>query len=144
MSNLDIVLKRLKVFNKLTVETSNKLPEYTANSKDAIVGQYNYLVNDIGITKTQASKALGKLHSIHHSTIRKWSKNPKYNKGLIEFLKASDYLVSEDINHLSVTKVEPAYASVPKAVETTTAMDKLVDALLKIKSITLTLKFNKT
>lgn len=139
MSNIEIVLKRLKVFNKLTVENSNKLPEYIA-----IVGQYNYLVKDIGISKTQASKALGKLHSIHHSTIRKWSKNPKYNKGLIEFLKASDYLVSEDINHLSVTKVEPAYASVPKAVETTTAMDKLVDALLKIKSITLTLKFNKT
>ena len=144
MSNIGIVLKRLKVFNKVSDEYSNKLPEYTANSKDAIVSQYNYLVKDIGMTKTQASKALGKLHSIHPSTIRKWNKNPKYNRGLIYYLKASDYLVSEDINHLSVTKVEPAYASVPKSVETSTAMDKLVDALLKIKSITLTLKFNKT
>lgn len=143
MSNIGIVLKRLKVFNKLSYENSNRLPEYTANSKDAIVSQYNYLVKDIGMTKTQASKALGKLHSIHHSTIRKWNKNPKYNRGLIEYLKAPGYLVSEDINYPSVTK-EPAYASVPKAVETTTAMDKLVDALLKIKSITLTLKFNKT
>lgn len=143
MSNIGIVLKRLKVFNKLSHENSNRLPEYTANSKDAIVSQYNYLVKDIGMTKTQASKALGKLHSIHHSTIRKWNKNSKYNRGLIEYLKAPGYLVSEDINYPSVTK-EPVYASIPKAVETSTAMDKLVDALLKIKSITLTLKFNKT
>lgn len=144
MSNIEIVLKRLKIFNKLTDEYSNKLPEYTANSKDAIVSQYNYLVKDIGMTKTQASKALGKLHSIHHSTIRKWNKNPKYNQGLIDYLKAPDYLVSEDINYASVPKTEPAYASIPKSVETSTAMDKLVNALLKIKSITLTLKFNKT
>lgn len=144
MSNIGIVLKRLKVFNKVSDEYSNKLPEYTANSKDAIVSQYNYLVKDIGMTKTQASKALGKLHSIHHSTIRKWNKNPKYNQGLIDYLKAPDYLVTEDMKFRDESKSVPAYASIPKSVETLTAMDKLVDALLKIKSITLTLKFNKT
>lgn len=137
MSQLLLDTQQCKTYTKLSSTQT-----YDTKAKQNIVSQYLYLVS-LGHSKTSASKALASLHGVHHSTIRKWSSNPKYISNDNVFLKDT-YSLLESSVPLTFKDVSPAYAQVPVTVEKRSNTDKLIDALLKIKSITLTLKFNKT
>ena len=135
MSQLLLDTQQCKTYIKLSSTQT-----YDTKAKQNIVSQYLYLVN-LGHSKTSASKALASLHGVHQSTIRKWSRYPKYISNDNVFLKDT-YSLLESSVPLTFKDVSPAYAQVPVTVEKRGNMDKLVDALIKLKSISLTLKFN--
>lgn len=135
MYQLLLDTQQCKTYTKLSSTQS-----YDTKAKQNIVSQYLYLVS-LGHSKTSASKALASLHGVHQSTVRKWSRNLKYISNDNVFLKDT-YSLLESSVPLTFKDVSPAYAQVPVTVEKRGNMDKLVDALIKLKSISLTLKFN--
>ena len=135
MYQLLLDTQQCKTYTKLSSTQT-----YDDKAKQNIVSQYLYLVG-LGHSKTSASRALASLHGVHQSTIRKWSSNPKYISNDNVFLKDT-YSLLESSVPLTFKDVSPAYAQVPVTVEKRSNTDKLVDAFIKLKSISLTLKFN--
>lgn len=135
MYQLLLDTQQCKTYTKLSSTQT-----YDDKAKQNIVSQYLYLVG-LGHSKTSASKALASLHGVHQSTIRKWSRNLKYISNDNVFLKDT-YSLLESSVPLTFKDVSPAYAQVPVTVDKRSNTDKLVDAFIKLKSISLTLKFN--
>lgn len=140
MSSINLETSRFKTYIKLDGE-GNSPSQYSDQSKIAIIQQYQYLLS-LGYNKTESSIALGKLHYLHPSTIRKWNSMSKYCLNHTVDFKTSKYpLVKECIYSSNI--VQPAHVKVVKQPEHISTLDKIVNSLLKIKSISLTLKFNK-
>lgn len=135
MYQLLLDTQQCKTYTKLSSTQT-----YDDKAKQNIVSQYLYLVG-LGHSKTSASKALASLHGVHQSTIRKWSRNLKYISNDNVFLKDT-YSLLESSVPLTFKDVSPAYAQVPVTVDKRSNTDKVIDALIKLKSISLTLKFN--
>lgn len=135
MYQLLLDTQQCKTYTKLSSTQT-----YDDKAKQNIVSQYLYLVG-LGHSKTSASKALASLHGVHQATIRKWSRNLKYISNDNVFLKDT-YSLLESSVPLTFKDVSPAYAQVPVTVDKRSNTDKVIDALIKLKSISLTLKFN--
>lgn len=135
MYQLLLDTQQCKTYTKLSSTQT-----YDDKAKQNIVSQYLYLVG-LGHSKTSASRALASLHGVHQSTIRKWSSNLKYISNDNVFLKDT-YSLLESSVPLTFKDVSPAYAQVPVTVDKRSNTDKVIDALIKLKSISLTLKFN--